>query len=165
MIRTGRLLLRRWRSADAAAFAALNADPEVTRFVGGPMTRAGSDALMARFVAGFAQRGYDRFAVEHEGECVGFVGLGLHPFVGGEVEIGWRLARHVWRRGLATEGARAVLDAAPGWGLERVVAVVHPDNAASIGVCRALGMALRETREGLSVYSVATRRSEPSNVS
>ena len=164
MIRTERLLLRRWRSSDAGPMAALNADPEVMRFVGGPLSREASDASLARSVAFFAQHGYGRFAVEHAGECVGYVGLGTHPLVGGEVEVGWRLARHVWRQGLATEAARAVLAAAPSWDLAGVVAVVHPDNAASAGVCRRLGMALRETRDGLSVYSVTTRRSEPSNV-
>jgi len=163
-LRTERLVLRRWLPADAEPFAALNADPEVTRFVGGPMTREASDAMIARFEACFAERGYGRWAVEEGGALVGFVGLGPHPFVGDAIEVGWRLARHAWGRGIATEAARAVVGKALGEiGLDRVVAVVHPDNAASLGVCRKLGMTLAEERDGLAVYELTTSRSDPSN--
>lgn len=162
MIRTERLVLRRWRAADAEPFAALNAHPEVARFVGGPMTREASDAMIARFTAFHAQRGWGRFAVEWQGECVGFVGLGLHPFVGNDVEIGWRLAWHAWGHGIATEAARAVVAAAPGWGVGRLVSVVHPDNLASQAVCGRLGMELAEERDGLRVYALTSSRSEPS---
>jgi RimJ/RimL family protein N-acetyltransferase len=58
-----------------------------------------------------------------------------------EAEIGWRLMRRHWRRGLATEGARAVLE--HGFetaGLERVWAETMAVNAASRGVMRRLGM-------------------------
>lgn len=172
ILRTERLVLRRWQPGDAEPFAALNADPEVTRFVGGPMTREASDAMVARFEAFLDERGYGRWAVEEAGTLVGFAGLGTHPFVGGAIEIGWRLARHAWGRGVATEAARAVVDVAFGEaGLDRIVAVVHPDNAASIGVCRKLGMTLAEERDGLVVYALAnepvneltTSRSEPAN--
>lgn len=141
-IETPRLLLRRWRAEDLAPFAALNADPEVTRYVGGPMTREASDAMVGRFEAGFGERGYSRWAVELGGRLVGFCGLGLHPVVPGDVEIGWRLARDVWGQGVATEAAVAVRDWAVGSGvLGRVVAVVHPDNAASIRVAEKTGLA------------------------
>ena len=161
---TERLVLRRWRPEDLEPFAALNADPEVTRFVGGPMAREASDTMVARFEACHDERGYGRWAVEESGALVGFTGLGPHPFVGGAIEIGWRLARHAWGRGIATEAARAVVDLAFGEiGLSRIVAVVHPDNAASIGVCRHLGMTLAEEREGLFVYELTSSRSDPSN--
>ena len=42
-LRTGRLLFRQWREADLAAFAALNADPEVMRYFQAPLTQAQSD--------------------------------------------------------------------------------------------------------------------------
>ena len=35
MIETKRLILRRWRGADRAAYAAMMADPEVGRWLGG----------------------------------------------------------------------------------------------------------------------------------
>ncbi len=58
-----------------------------------------------------------------------------------EAEVGWRLERRHWRRGLATEGARALLQ--HGFAtvrLERVRAETMAVNAASRGVMRALGM-------------------------
>ena len=35
-LRTARLELRRWREADLDEYAAIAADPEVTRYLGGP---------------------------------------------------------------------------------------------------------------------------------
>lgn len=161
---TERLVLRRFTPADAEAFAAVNADPEVTRFVGGPLDREASDAFLARTMAFWDERGYGRCAVEEAGTLLGFAGLGTHPIAGDDVEIGWRLARHAWGRGLATEAARAVADLAFGpWGLSRLVAVMHPENAASLGVARNLGMTPYATRDGLVVYALTTSRSDPSS--
>ena len=142
--RTARLVLRRWEPGDAAAFAAINADPVVTRFVGGPLTRAASDAFLDRMLAHWAEHGYGRCAVEMDGVLLGYAGVGPHPLGLGCPEIGWRLAAHCWGRGLGTEAARAARDLAFGeWGLPRLVAVMHPDNAATLGVARNLGMTFR----------------------
>jgi RimJ/RimL family protein N-acetyltransferase len=143
VVETERLLLRRWRPEDAEPFAAINADPLVTRYVGGPLTREASDALLARSVAFWESHGYGRAAVEDKatGELLGFCGLGGHPATAGETEIGWRLASHVWGRGLATEAATAMRDLAfSRWGLARLVSVAVPENPASLGVMRNIGM-------------------------
>jgi RimJ/RimL family protein N-acetyltransferase len=58
-----------------------------------------------------------------------------------EAEIGWRLVRAQWRRGFASEGARALLaHAFDTVGLQRVWAETMAVNAASRGVMRAIGM-------------------------
>jgi RimJ/RimL family protein N-acetyltransferase len=58
-----------------------------------------------------------------------------------EVEIAWHVARTRWREGIATEAATAVRDHAFGdLGLRRLIALVRPDNDASQGVARKLGM-------------------------
>jgi RimJ/RimL family protein N-acetyltransferase len=140
---TPRLLLRMWLPEDGAPFAAMNADPEVTRYVGGPLDRAASDALLARLVAGWAADGYGRAAVVERatGELLGFTGLGPHPAEPGEVEIGWRLVRHAWGRGFATEAATAMRDLAFGrYGLPRIVSIAVPENPASLAVMRKIGM-------------------------
>src|SRR5262245_47928868 len=95
LLTTSRLVLRRFRPADLPVYAALNADPEVTRYLGGPMTREESDGI-----AEWAQELHDRegmglLAVERR-EDAAFIGMcGLHRFHAypDEVEIGWRLAR------------------------------------------------------------------------
>ena len=48
MIETSRLILRQWGKTDMAAFADLNADPDVMRFFPAPLTRQESDSLAER---------------------------------------------------------------------------------------------------------------------
>ena len=64
MIETERLLLRAWQPSDDAPFAALNADPEVTRYLSGPMRRDESDELLARIRGHWHQHGFGLYAVE-----------------------------------------------------------------------------------------------------
>jgi RimJ/RimL family protein N-acetyltransferase len=47
VLTTPRLLLRTFRHDDLAHYAALNADPEVARYLGGPLTREDSDDIAA----------------------------------------------------------------------------------------------------------------------
>jgi RimJ/RimL family protein N-acetyltransferase len=143
---TDRLLLRQWREDDLAPYTALNADPRVTEFFPAPFTAEQSREQVERFSAALAAGEPGIFAVERraEGDLVGFVGLNVPRFEAPFtpcVEVGWRLAPHVWRRGLATEGARAVL--AHGFttlGLSEVVSFTARLNAPSQAVMRKLGM-------------------------
>lgn len=141
-----RLVLRRWRASDRAPFAALNADPRVTRFLGAPLSRAASDALVDRIEAHFAERGFGWWAVEVPGvaDFVGCVGLSVPRFEAHFtpcVEVGWRLAATHWGRGYATEGARAALH----FGFERlalreIVSFTARGNRDSRAVMERLGM-------------------------
>ena len=58
VICTDRLRLRNWRESDRDAFATLNAAPEVTQDLGGPLDRTASDAKFDRYVAAFERHGY-----------------------------------------------------------------------------------------------------------
>jgi len=114
VIRTERLVLRRWRDADRAPFAAMNADPEVMAHFPEALTRQQSDEMVDRIEAGFARRGFGLWAVEvpDEIDFAGFIGLNVVPWTAHftpAVEIGWRLARPAWGHGYATEGATAAL--------------------------------------------------------
>jgi RimJ/RimL family protein N-acetyltransferase len=165
VIETERLLLREWRPADAEPFAALNADPEVTRFLRGPMTRAESDELLGRIRAHWDQHGFGLYAMElkQTGALAGFVGLAIPSFlpeVLPAVEVGWRLARQHWGSGYATEGARASMGHAFGeLALRQVISIIDPGNAASIRVAERLGMQRGrdrihpETRVRLAIYA------------
>jgi RimJ/RimL family protein N-acetyltransferase len=80
-----------------------------------PLDRAESDAVVARIRDHFARLGFGLWAVEAPGvaDFIGFVGLAVPRFEAHFtpcVEIGWRLAYEHWRRGYATEAARAVLE-------------------------------------------------------
>jgi RimJ/RimL family protein N-acetyltransferase len=118
---TARLRLRRWRDADREPFAALNADPIVMEYFPSMLDRTATFAMIDRFEAAFAERGWSNWAVEviATGEFIGFVGLSIprlqFPF-SPCVEIGWRLARAHWGKGYASEGASGALRA----GFERI---------------------------------------------
>ena len=145
-IQTPRLLLRPWRDADLAPFAAMNADPVVMEFFPRPLDRAESDAAVARIRDHFAARGFGLWAVEvpDVADFIGFVGLAVPRFEAHFtpcVEIGWRLAREHWGRGYATEAARAAL----GFGfeelaLDEIVSFTAPANVRSRAVMERIGM-------------------------
>jgi RimJ/RimL family protein N-acetyltransferase len=145
-LRTARLRLRPWRDADREPFAALNADPEVTAFLPGPLDRAASDAIVERICAHFDARGFGLWAVEAPGaaDFVGFVGLqvpAFEAFFTPCVEVGWRLARAHWGRGYATEAARAAVAHGFGaLGLREIVSFTVPANRRSRAVMERLGM-------------------------
>jgi RimJ/RimL family protein N-acetyltransferase len=168
---TERLHLRRFSAADREPFAALNADPEVVRYVGDghPMTRADSDALLDAIDAHWAQHGFGLWCAAPRADpdaCLGFVGLAVPSFLPSvlpAVEVGWRLARPAWGRGLATEAARASLDHAFGaLALESVISVIDPGNARSIRVAEKLGMRRAAahvhpvTRRTLDAYEISS---------
>ena len=141
--RTPRLLLRGWRPEDLDGLARINADPEVTRHLGGgrPLTRQETAALQARLEREWDEEGFGIWALESAGELVGLVGLHRHRWFPEEVEVGWRLAREHWGQGLATEGARAALDYGFGdLALERVISLIQVENLASRRVAEKLGM-------------------------
>jgi ribosomal-protein-alanine N-acetyltransferase len=144
---TARLLLRDWREADLAPFAAMNADPEVMRYP--PLTRLSrqeSDGQAAGYEAMIARQGWGPWAVEvvHGPPFIGFVGMTLARFDAHftpAVEIGWRLARPHWGNGYATEGAAAALTFGfDHLGCDEIVSFTWPANERSCGVMRRLGM-------------------------
>jgi RimJ/RimL family protein N-acetyltransferase len=128
------------------ALVDLCADPEVMRFLGGPMTPAAARAVSGWLADHWDTFGFGLWAAVRpaDGRVAGFTGAckaAWHPDFAREVEVGWRLARWAWGRGFATEGAQLALDAAFGeLGLSTVLAFVHPDNARSQAVAERLGM-------------------------
>lgn len=146
MIRTERLLLRRWRDADREPFAALNADPAVMEHLPSVLTRVESDALVDRIEAHFDEHGFGWWAVEVKGgePFVGFVGLTVPTFDAPFmpcVEVGWRLARPCWGRGYATEAALgAVRFGFDTLKLAEIVSFTVPANCRSRRVMERIGM-------------------------
>lgn len=145
-LRTERLWLRQWQTRDRAPFAALNADPAVMQFFPEPLDRVRSDAMAQRCQDLIASRGWGFWAFQERASAA-FVGMvGLHipsadlPF-SPCVEVGWRLARPYWGRGLATEAAHAALTFAFGTlELREVLSFTAVPNMPSQAVMRRLGM-------------------------
>ena len=145
MIRTGRLLMRRWRDDDRAPFAALNADPAVMEHMTTTLTPDESDAFVNRIEACWDERGLGLWAVEVPGVApfIGYVGLWPADDVAGAgaVEVGWRLARSHWGHGYATEAAREALRFGfEQAGLEEIVSFTVPRNERSIRVMERIGL-------------------------
>lgn len=145
-IRTDRLLMRRWRQSDREHFAELNADPLTMRYFPHTLDRAASDALVDRIESRFDQCGYGLWALEitETGGFIGFTGLSPMPDDvpgAGGTEIGWRLSRHAWHRGYATEAAMAALDVAfCGVGMTEIWSMTAVLNEPSQAVMRRIGL-------------------------
>ena len=161
---TRRLVLRGFLDTDVEPLADMNADPEVMRYLGGARARDWSAATIDRCRAQWDRLGYGRFAIE-DAESHAFLGwVTIEPVereaYADDVEIGWRLARAHWGRGVATEAAGASLD----WAfatlpVDRVLAIADPANEASIAVMRRLGMTqlatLRDDDGASTVWALA----------
>ena len=145
LIRSERLTLRSWRNSDRDAFAALNADPEVTPDLGGPLSRAASDAKLGRYMTAFEQQGYCRWVIEDaDGKFLGYAGVmpsrPNHP-LGPHAEIGWRLMRPAWGKGYATEAAKTSLrDIFERVHLREVLTYASADNIRSQAVMKRLNL-------------------------
>jgi RimJ/RimL family protein N-acetyltransferase len=152
MIETPRLLLRPWRDSDGNAFAAMNADAEVMRDLGGPIDRAASDLKLVRFKKAFDRLGLTRWLIADRatGMFLGYAGLDHHADhpLGAHYDIGWRLTRGAWGRGIASEAARAALDDAfARLHLEEILAYTAPDNLRSQAVMARLGLERTPSRD------------------
>ena len=144
VLRTERLTLRTFTRDDLPLYHALNADPEVYRWLSGTaLTREWSDEI-----AGWANHLYETerlglLAVEHSADqqFLGMCGLHHQETFPDEVEIAWRLASQHWGRGYASEAARAwAAYAFTTLGLHRIISTTDRDNARSRGVMQRLGM-------------------------
>ena len=132
---------------------AVNSDPEVMRYLTGRTeTLADTRAMIERVKARWAKWGYSWWAfIEHQsGEIVGAGAIqnlrkaGDEPDPACPLEIGWRVRRDWWRRGLAGEAGVAMAEFAfDRLGADTLYAVSHPDNRASIAVMVKLGMRYR----------------------
>ena len=145
---TERLLLRPYRLDDFDAYAAMWADPHVTRFIGGvPFTREQSWTRFLRQIGLWYHLGFGFLAIEDKasgvfaGEC-GFHDLyrAIEPSIEGTMEAGWGLVPAMQGRGLAEEAMRAALTWAEMHGpRDRLTAIIDPGNTASLRVAARLG--------------------------
>ena len=147
VIDTGRLVLRRFTLGDLDAFYELCSRSEIIRYAqAAPLAsrEAALEFMEAAPFRDYATHGYGRFACiwKATGAVIGFSGIKYVPEIE-ENELGYRFLPEFWGLGLATEAGRASIDfARSDLGLKRLVAMVHPDNAASARVLAKLGFAI-----------------------
>lgn len=147
-LETERLRLRPLRRSDLDDYAALYADREVLRYLGGgpePWDRRRSWRHMAFLLGHWRLAGSGSWAAERKGTgtFVGVIGF-AEPEGWPGLELAWTLARRWWGNGYATEGARAALaHAFTVWRKEHVISLIHPENRASIRVAERIGETLQ----------------------
>ena len=142
---TERLILRPPRQADFEPWAAVMADEEAARYIGGVQPTAAAWRTMATMTGAWTLRGFSMFSVieRAEGRWIGRVGPWF-PHGWPSPEVGWGLVRGAWGRGYAQEAATACLDwvfDALGW--PKVIHCIDPANQASIALARRLGSTFR----------------------
>ena len=143
ILETARLKLRGHRLGDFTDCAAMWADPEVTRYIGGkPLNEEESWTKFLRYVGHWSLLNFGYWVVEEKatGMYVGEIGFAdykrdLEPSLKGTPEIGWVLSSQTHGRGYATEAVRAAI----AWGdrrfkSPRTACIIAPENLASIRV-------------------------------
>lgn len=139
-LRTQRLTLREYRTADFDAFADHLADPESAAHLA-LADRQTAWRIFAAQAGLWLLQGAGWWAVEarHSGELVGNVGVFFRG-ASTVMEIGFNTYRTFWDHGFATEAAEAVLNYAfEVRGESKIHALIAPGNAASLKVAQRLG--------------------------
>jgi RimJ/RimL family protein N-acetyltransferase len=143
-IKTKRLRLRAFTPDDLDDLYLVFGDAEVMTYITGgkPRTREATETGLLRTIEGWHNRGFGLWAVveKDKGRVIGYCGL-IFLDDTTEIELAYGLAKSSWGKGFATEAARASLR----FGfeelkLERIVAVVNPQNVSSQRVLEKLGM-------------------------
>jgi RimJ/RimL family protein N-acetyltransferase len=164
VLTTARLRLEPLANEHLTGLHAVNTDPEVMRYISGrPETLDETMASIQRVSQRWATYGFSwwTFIELASGEVVGagcIQHLSRNP--ANPLEIGWRLRRDRWRKGLAFEAAvRMARFAFDTLGTPLLTAVCHPANIASASLMKKLGMRYRGLEHwydhDLSAYEIS----------
>jgi RimJ/RimL family protein N-acetyltransferase len=144
ILETARLRLRELVPDDIDFMANMLVDADVMRYYPKRLTRELSAEWIERQRVRYDTDGHGLWLAEEResGKPVGQVGLVRQTVNGAdECEVGYLIHQPYWRHGFATEGAQACRDYAfKALHKPRVISLVRPENAASQGVARNLGM-------------------------
>lgn len=145
VVSTSRAVLRRFCKADTESMIAVFSDPDVMRFGDGKQDADWIRQWIEKTAEYYEQWGFGPWAVilRELPTPIGYCGLFRLDDINGqpEIELGYRLAKEFWGRGIATEVATAVRDMAfDEFGIERLISLIDPDNDRSIRVATKLGM-------------------------
>lgn len=134
--------LRPFTAGDAEAMLRVYGDPEVMRWVGhGAVTSLdGVRSMLHQYMSHQQLHGFAFWAVVDRDSGAVIGDGGLARTIGGEIEMGYTLARHAWGHGRGTEVAALVAHTAlDTLGFPKVRALVEPENEGSQRVLLRLG--------------------------
>ena len=143
-LETRRLRLRLFTLDDLPVMFKLNSDPDVIKYADTPARdlQEARQRLEQGPLSDYEKYGYGRFAVEWKetGKVIGFCGIKYLPEID-LPEVGFRYLKEYWGRGIGTEAARVCVDfARDDLKIKKLIALIIPENTASIRVAEKLGM-------------------------
>lgn len=165
VITTGRLELRELRTDDAVFIHALTNDPDWIRYIGDRGIRTLDDArgyILKGPVASYDELGFGLWAVARRDDPapMGLCGLIKRPWLE-DVDIGFAFLPQYRHAGYAMEAAQGTVEYAKDvLGMQRLMAIVSPENADSVRLLTKLGMQFARMEkvppgeEEVAVYSM-----------
>jgi ribosomal-protein-alanine N-acetyltransferase len=166
VLETARLYLRELQPSDIDDLYEVLGDAETMRFYPHPKTRQETGGWIEWSRAAYAENGFGLWAsiLKANGRLIGDSGLTVQQVEGERfVEVGYHLNKAYWHRGLATEAALACRDHAfTAVGVDRLIALIRPENEPSWRLARRLGMSVwrRTDRAGVPHDVYAMTRDE-----
>jgi [ribosomal protein S5]-alanine N-acetyltransferase len=142
---TDRLILRHLHIFDAQAMDRVFGDPKVMLFGPGIQTQSWVRDWLRGCLENYQKLGFGPWAVVEKSSStvIGYAGLFHFPDIDGqtEIEVGYRLKHSHWGQGFATEAVMTILKYAfHVLCLPRLIALIDPQNRASIRVAEKVGM-------------------------
>lgn len=165
---TKHLTLREYTPEDADALYPVLSDAETMSFWPKPLSMDNVRAWIDRSIRSYSENGFGRYAVvlKETGELIGDCGIVRSELDGQAViDLGYIIHKNHWKKGYATEAARAVIDFAfSTLNLSTLHANMPHDHHASRKVAEKLGFTRvkefnNERNRGIKTFLYELRRS------
>lgn len=171
ILETERLYARQFTGDDAPDLMPILGDPAVMGYTfSKPFTIEGLKSLLTNQIpTSYKVKGWGRYAVvkKDDDALIGYAGFSVQKLDNEEekIDLGYGFAKKYWKLGYATEIARALVCYAQNTvKIPALIAVIHPENAASINVVQKAGFKFfKESRyhtNPVNVYEIDLKKSE-----
>lgn len=159
VLETERLLLRPVTTGDAPFILTLLNEPSFLHFIGDKKVRSLEDArqyILTGPIASYNQHDFGLLCIELRDSQtpIGMCGLLKREELPAP-DIGFAFLPDYWGRGFAFEAATAVMnDARARLKLNQILAIVNPDNDASIKLLERLGLRFERVKGDVKLYAL-----------
>lgn len=154
-----RFILREVKEYDYLSLYEIYSDKDVIKYqqIGTMQTIEQAQKSVQAFLQGFRNRKFIRWCIaeKESDKVIGLITLHDFNIWNSHAEIGFMLNKKYWRQSVMWEAANEIITFAFGIiGLNRIEALIHPDNIASIKLSKKLGF----EREGLKKEAAYNKR-------